>query len=58
MKKYYKKDKEEELINILEIDNDQKPLKLTILEREIREKEEEKKKKQKLKRFLLVLRNG
>ena len=57
MKKYDKKDKEEELINIPEIDNDQKPLKLIFLEREIREKEE-KKKKQKLKRFLLVLRNG
>ena len=48
MKKYDKKDKEEELINIPEIDNDQKPLKLTFLEREIREKEEKKKQKSKL----------
>ena len=36
MKNLSKENKEEELINILEIDNDQKHLKLTFLGREIR----------------------
>ena len=41
MKKYDKKDKEEELINIPEIGNDLKPLKSTFLERSQREGGEE-----------------
>ena len=51
MKKLYKKN-EKEQINISDIGNNQKPLKVTFLERKTTKKEEEENKKQKLKLML------